>query len=65
MPLTYCAGATERTGKLHRVQFDKKCLRMIVQDIKDQLMEGDLTLYKWVPIDQMLAHALTKEIEIP
>ena len=24
MPLTYCAGATERTGKLHRVQFDKK-----------------------------------------
>ena len=46
-------------------KIDRKSLRMIVKEMKDRLIEGEVTSYQWMPTDQMWADALTKELEIP
>merc|ERR1712112_631426 len=42
-------------------QVDRKQLRMVVQDMKDKLREGDVTSYQWISTKDMWADRLTKE----
>ena len=37
---------------------------MIVQEMKEKLMEGDLKSYQWLSTKEMWANGLTKEIEM-
>ena len=37
-------------------------LRMVIQDLKEQLMDGEVASYQWIPMDMMWAEALTKEM---
>ena len=37
---------------------------MIVQELKERLMEGDVRLYQWIPTKEMWSDGLTKEMEM-
>ena len=37
---------------------------MIVQELKDSLMEGDVKSYQWIPTREMWSDGLTKEMEM-
>ena len=46
-------------------QVDRKTLRMMVRELKDRLLEGEVASYAWLPMEEMWADALTKEMRIP
>ena len=45
-------------------QIERKGLRMIVQELKDRLMSGEVKSYQWIPTKEMWADGLKKEIEM-
>ena len=45
-------------------QIDWKTLRLTVVDLKERLVEGDITLYSWLSTDSMWADILTKEMRL-
>merc|ERR1712002_697760 len=45
-------------------QIDRKQLRMVVQDMKEKLREGDITSYQWVSTKNIWADGLTKEMSM-
>ena len=45
-------------------QIERKNLRMMVQELKERLMEGDVRLYQWIPTKEMWSDGLTKEMEM-
>ena len=38
---------------------------MTVRELQDRLVEGEITLYAWLPTEEMWADVLTKEMKIP
>ena len=46
-------------------QVDRKSLRMMVRELKDRLLEGEVSLYAWLPKNHMWADILTKEMRLP
>merc|ERR1712121_245794 len=45
-------------------QIERKALRMVVQEMKDKLREGDITSYQWVSTKDIWADGLTKEMSM-
>ena len=45
-------------------QIERKNLRMTVQKLKDNLVEGDVRSYQWIPTKEMWSDGLTKEMEM-
>ena len=43
---------------------DRKSLQMTIQDLKEKLMDREVTSYQWIPTCLMWADALTKEMEV-
>ena len=43
-------------------QIDRKALRMVVQEMKEKLRDGDITSYQWVSTKNIWADGLTKEM---
>ena len=46
-------------------QVERKLLRMTVKDLKDRIMEGDVSSYAWLSMKEMMADCLTKEMKMP
>ena len=46
-------------------QIDRKTLRLTVVDLKERLVEGDITSYSWLLTDNMWVDILTKEMCLP
>ena len=46
-------------------QIEKKSLRLTVTDLKERLLDGEVSSYSWLPTNNMWADMLTKEMEIP
>ena len=46
-------------------QVERKLLRMTVKDLKDRLLQGEVTSYSWLPTKEMMADCLTKEMKMP
>ena len=46
-------------------QIDRKTLRLTVTDLKERLVEGDITLYSWLSTDNIWVDILTKEMCLP
>ena len=42
-----------------------KTLQMMIKDLKERLLKGDVTSYAWLPMDMMWADLLTKEKKLP
>ena len=40
-------------------QIEKKSLRMMVHDMKDRLLDGEVKTYQWLPIQEMWADIFT------
>ena len=38
---------------------------MTVKDLKDRLLQGEVTSYSWLPTKEMMADCLTKEMKMP
>merc|ERR1712115_297351 len=45
-------------------QIERKGLRMVVQEMKDKLRDGEINLYQWVSTKQIWADGLTKEMSM-
>ena len=45
-------------------QIERKGLRLIVQEMKEKLLEGEIQSYQWLYTKEMWADRLTKEMEI-
>ena len=45
-------------------QIERKALRMVVQEMKDKLRDGDINSYQWVSTRNIWADGLTKEMSI-
>ena len=45
-------------------QIERKGLRMTVQEMKEELMEGEIKSYQWLSMKEMWADGLTKEMEM-
>ena len=45
-------------------QVERKALRMVVQEMKEKLRDGDISSYQWVSTKQIWADGLTKEMEM-
>ena len=43
-------------------QIDQKTLRLTVMDLKERIVEGDVTSYSWLSTENMWADLLTKEM---
>ena len=43
-------------------QIERKGLRMVVQEMKDKLRDGEIDSYQWVSTKQIWADGLTKEM---
>ena len=43
-------------------QIERKGLRMVVQEMKEKLRDGEIKLYQWVSTKQIWADGLTKEM---
>lgn len=52
-------GTLESTKKVER-----KSLRMVIQDLKERLIDEEIALYQWIPMDLMWVAALTKDMEM-
>ena len=46
-------------------QIERKTLRLTITDLKERLVEGDISSYSWLPTRDMYADLLTKEMQIP
>ena len=46
-------------------QVERKLLRMTIKDLKDRLLEGDVSLYSWLSTRDMMADCMTKEMKMP
>ena len=46
-------------------QISTKTLRNVITDLKQRLVEGEITSYAWLPTANMWADILTKEKKIP
>ena len=46
-------------------QIERKTLRMVVVDLKECLVDGDIYSYSWLPTKNIWADMMTKEIKIP
>ena len=46
-------------------QIERKTLRLTVVDLKERLIEGDITSYSWLSTDNMWVDILTKEMHLP
>ena len=46
-------------------QVERKLLCMTVKDLKDRIMEGDVSSYAWLSTKEMMADCLTKEMKMP
>jgi len=46
-------------------QIERKTLRLTVTDLKERLLDGDVSSYSWLPTNSMWADMLTKEMEMP
>ena len=46
-------------------QIERKGLRMTVQEMKEKLLEGEISSYQWLPTKEMWADAMTKEMDMP
>ena len=46
-------------------QVERKLLRMIIKDLKDCLLEGDVSSYSWLSTRDMMADCMTKEMKMP
>merc|ERR1712121_582164 len=45
-------------------QIERKGLRMVVQEMKEKLRDGEINSYQWVSTKQIWADGLTKEMAI-
>ena len=45
-------------------QIERKGLRMVVQEMKDKLRDGEINSYQWVSTKQIWADGLTKEMSM-
>jgi len=45
-------------------QIERKALRMVVQEMKDKLRDGDINSYQWVSTKNIWADGLTKEMSM-
>ena len=45
-------------------QIDRKTLILTVVDLKERLIEGDITSYSWLSTDKMWKDTLTKEMRL-
>ena len=45
-------------------QIERKALRMVVQEMKDKLRDGDISSYQWVSTKNIWADGLTKEMSM-
>ena len=46
-------------------QISTKTLRNVITDLKQRLVEGEITSYAWLPTANMWADILTKEKKVP
>ena len=46
-------------------QVERKLLRMTIKDLKDRLLEGDVSSYSWLSTRDMMADCMTKEMKMP
>ena len=46
-------------------QIDMMTLRLTVMDLKERLVQGDISSYSWLSTDKMWADILTKEMRLP
>merc|ERR1712115_447124 len=45
-------------------QIERKALRMVVQEMKEKLRDGDISSYQWVSTKSIWADGLTKEMSM-
>ena len=45
-------------------QIERKSLRMTVQELKEKLMQGEVSLYQWISTTDMWSDGLTKEVDM-
>merc|ERR1712115_457776 len=45
-------------------QVERKALRMVVQEMKEKLRDGDISLYQWVSTKSIWADGLTKKMSM-
>ena len=57
-----CAGTWESINSMKQVE--RKSLRKVIQDLKEQLIDGKTVSYQWIPTNLMWADASTKEMEM-
>ena len=55
-------GTLEKIASMRQV--DRKSRSMVIQDLKERLLEGEFTLCQWILTGSMWAYALTKKIEM-
>ena len=46
-------------------QIERKMLRLMVMDLKERLLKGDIFSYSWLSTEDMWADVLTKEMHLP
>ena len=46
-------------------QTERKTLRLLVVDLKERLVDGDIYSYSWLPTQSMWADMMTKEMHLP
>merc|ERR1712115_552046 len=51
-------------SKASTKQIERKGLRMVVQEMKDKLRDGEINLYQWGSTKQIWADGLTKEMSM-
>ena len=45
-------------------QVERKSLRMVIQDLKETLVDGEISSYQWIPTRWMWVDALMRQMEI-
>ena len=58
---------TDSEGTLESIsttkQIEKKSLCMVIQDLKERMMDREISSYQWIPTCSMWADALAKEMD--
>ena len=59
---------TDSEGTLESIastkQVDRKSLHMVIQGLKERLVDGKIKSYQWIPTGLMWTDALTKKMEM-
>ena len=59
---------TDSEGTLKSIvsmkQVERKSLHMVIQDLKERLVDIEILSYQWIPTGLMWADTLTKEMEM-